>query len=232
MSARIIVRAFAPCVTLGEVPRELSLAQWDVRPWCNSSVMFERFLRAFAHCDVVRDRPIVKVSMQVLDPPHTRRHNIGARRPLALPAPSRDVADGVSEVAIDRLTTDPVDVALQRLADTMSSGAGPYKDGGLYAADFDDLGEDLMDTSFDRLTDIGAVRAYLDDDGHVLYRIEPAGIQWAIETHVDGLVNDMDSLVSHDSKLLIVMTKLELLLKILDKGTVAVPTLKGRSQGI
>ena len=79
---------------------------------------------------------------------------------------------------------------------------------------------------------MGGARGYLDDDGHVMYMIEPARAQWTIETHVDGLVNDMDSLVSYDSKLLNVMAKLEVLLKNLDKGTLAVPTWEGRSRGI
>ena len=231
ITSHVVVRAFAPVVTQGLAPNQWALVRWDVRQWCNSNAVFEKFLRSFVHCDKVSEVPNVKVckGLEARPRPRVQQIDEGPTRRLALPAPSMDGSDAECQVIVPYGFDHATDI-LSRLADALADGAGPHTDGWLDEADFKSTVDHAgVDDALERLCDIGAIDRRIDDEGFSLVKILPAGIQWTVDLQVDAMMNDIDSSTSYDAKELKDMSKLELLFNLLYGGA-KVPWLGGRSR--
>ena len=210
----VVVRAFLPCVKAGTIPKAWSLLRWDVRGWCQSSAIFEKFLGGLL---IVTDQDD-QLSLCVRNESGTAYTRPFAPRCLlaALPPDFEDEdADGVGAVEAYHGPTDHDILAI--LADSFLEG----EDGRtLEACPWLSEIHEVTEHDMQRLTRLGAITCSESEEGVVSYRINPGGIQHEAEIVVERAMVDMHFLCQQPqgNKDLPSRCKLELLLAAFGTG--------------
>ena len=225
VTSHVVVRAFHPVVEVGTVPAAWTLVRWDVRAWCDTPEVLSKFLNSFIHCDGVTQQSRVQLYSGVADKPRAQHRRVenGPIARLAQPAPSND-DDDLDLAIVPHVRHGPVNSILADLADDLALGNSTVDASILDAA--------TSEETVIYLREIGAVAMVSDDDGIMQYKINPAGVQRYSVVNVTSMINDVDGLVSWDSKGLAESSKIELLFKLLDTGVRPMALLEGAALGV